>query len=301
MKTSLVRLLAAVLVFLSLSAPASATESASYQFASGGITRDYLIYRPTGLARQNPVPLVIVLHGGFGSGAQAEKSYHWDAQADKSGFVVVYPDGINHTWNAGGSCCGQAMRKNIDDVSFLTQLIEVVSRAQNIDPKRVYLTGMSNGAAMSYRYACEGTFPIAAIGAVSGSLSSECLHPHAVSIMEIHGLQDQHIPFAGGYGTKGVAKVNWLPVLHTLNDFQQALGCQSAVTDQNGVVSTSRSACASGHDVDLITIADAGHQWPGAQPHSGLANIFMMQDPPSKAIDATATLWAFFESHPTHP
>ena len=168
----------------------------SLSLLAGGQERTYLLHRPTGLGRTTPAPLVIVLHGGFGSGSQAENAYHWNAVADRNGFIVAYPDGIRRAWNAGGACCGYPSRNKVDDVGFLTRLIQTISRAQNIDPKHVYLTGISNGGAMAFRYACEGPYPIAAIGSVAASFSFPCRQAHAVSVMEIHGLDDRNVSLA---------------------------------------------------------------------------------------------------------
>lgn len=274
-----------------------ATHVEARSLYTGALHRTYETYRPTNLSRTNPVPLVIVLHGGFGTGRQAERSYHWDEQADQDGFVVAYPDGIRRSWNAGGICCGPAYRDNVDDVGFLTQLIQAVSRDENIDPKRVYLTGISNGAAMAYRYGCEGFYPIAAIGGVSGSFAYDCPNPHAVSVMEIHGLDDRNIPMAGGHGSKAATQVQWLPVHQTVDAFRRADHCQTPTPRESGPIQTETSACANGREVVLTIIAGAGHQWPGGRARGPVATLLRL-DPPSHAFDATPTLWGFFRRHP---
>jgi polyhydroxybutyrate depolymerase len=278
-------------------APARANDGPTYRISDGSRDRTYLLYRPAQLSRQTPVPLVVMLHGGFGSGSQAKSSYGWDGQAEQQGFVVVYPDGIGRSWNAGGICCGPALRKNIDDLGFLTRLIDAVSKSENIDPKRVYLTGMSNGAAMAYRYACEGTIPVAAIGPVAGSFSYTCANPHPVSLIAIHGLDDQHIPFAGGAGTKGVTNGSWIPVQQSLDAFRSADTCQPPTSKKEGVLQTVISNCAQGREVALYTIEGAGHQWPGGKAKKGLVQRMLGADQPSTALDATATLWSFFQRH----
>jgi polyhydroxybutyrate depolymerase len=260
--------------------------------------RSYRLYRPASLGRLSPVPLVIVLHGGFGSGAQAERSYGWDALAEQQGFVVAYPDGINHSWNAGGICCGPALHHAVDDLGYLTRLIGIVSVAENIDPRRIYLAGISNGAAMAYRYACQGSYPIAAIGAVAGSFSFACPRPQPVSLMAIHGLNDQHVPMAGGQGGKGVTHGAWVPVDQTVQAFRSADSCEAPVLHQDGPLQTAQARCAQGREVQLITIAGAGHQWPGASPKTGWLERLLGADPPSTALDATAALWRFFMGHP---
>jgi polyhydroxybutyrate depolymerase len=277
------------------------SETRTYNLSDGTQDRTYMLYRPTTLNRQTPASLVIVLHGGFGTGSQAESSYNWDAQADQQGFVVAYPNGISRSWNAGGMCCGPALRDNVNDLGFLTHLINAVSKSENIDPKRVYITGISNGAAMAYRYACEGTYSIAAIGAVSGSFSYSCSKPHPISVIAIHGLEDQHIPYAGGQGTKGVTKGSWMPVPQTLDLFRKANGCEPVTTHKDGMVQTSVSHCAQGHEVALITIEGAGHQWPGGKSKTGIIQRAIGADQPSTAFDATSAIWEFFQHHAAQP
>jgi polyhydroxybutyrate depolymerase len=285
------RLFLLLAAFLSVSA-AQAGDDRS--LSAGGHERTYHIHRPAGLG--SGAPLVIVLHGGFGTGRQAQKSYHWDEEADRHGFVVAYPDGHGRSWNAGGLCCGPARRDGYDDVAFLTALMRTMERSDGIDPKRIYLTGISNGAAMSYRYACEGELPVAAVGAVSGSFSTPCPHPHATSVMEIHGLQDRNIPFSGGHGAKAATDVQWLPVEETLGYFRAADDCAQPTLHKQGVVETAAARCAAGREVTLITISDAGHQWPGST-RPGWVGLVLGLDPPSTALDATPVLWRFFAAH----
>src|SRR5438270_78276 len=115
----------------------------------GGLERTYRLYKPTGLPAA--APLVVMLHGGFGNGAQAERAYGWDQLADTSKFVVAYPDGVNRAWNVnGGGCCGKPGQEGIDDVAFITAAVGDIGKNVNIDAFRVYATGMSNGGIMSY-------------------------------------------------------------------------------------------------------------------------------------------------------
>lgn len=292
-------IIAGILANITMTGSATAA-SHQHTISIDGYNRTYLLYRPASLSRQSPVPLVIMLHGGLGIGAQAEKAYGWDEEADTGGFIVAYPDGINRSWNAGGICCGKAMKNNVDDLKFITLLIDTISRDENIDPRRIYLTGMSNGAALSYRYACEGSYPIAAIGPVSGSLSFACSNPHSISVMEIHGMDDDNIPFTGGTGSKGITHVRWLPVEKTLDIFRQADNCSKPLTTKNGSVTTEQSVCANSNEVVLITIDSAGHQWPGGKRSRAFGRLLLRLDQPSNAINATAVLWKFFSNHTAH-
>lgn len=278
--------------------------SLTLHLMSGGIDRTYHLYRPASLEQGERAPLVVMLHGGFGTGAQAEKAYGWDKLADRERFIVAYPDGVRRTWNAG-MCCGQARDRHIDDVAFIGTMVGEIERTQNADPRRVYITGMSNGAMMAYRLACEAPFPIAAVGSVAGTFDMpSCAHPQRTPIMEIHGLTDEHVPFNGGIGINHSQPEPFPSVASSLAVWQNANGCTSdPARSTAGVVTRTQWTCAQGDAVDLITIANAGHEWPGAhkEPRGALlASLLHLApaDPVSSAIDATDTLWRFFASPP---
>jgi polyhydroxybutyrate depolymerase len=239
-----------------------------------------------------------MLHGALGTGAQAEQSYGWDAAADRHGFVVVYPDGIKRTWNAG-FCCGAAVARNVDDVGFLTALIDRVATQEHVDRARIAITGISNGALMAYRMACDSTVPLRAIGSVAGTMLTFCLHPQRTSVMEIHGLADHNIPFNGGKGD-GPAGIITPPIESVIDRWRRINDCGAPQVTASQTVTSAVSHCADGRVVELITIAGAGHQWPGGVPpppgivaltHAlGIWGI----DTVSNALDATETLYRFF-------
>lgn len=258
----------------------------------GGLPRSYLIYRPAQLAAR--APLVMMLHGGFGSGAQAESSYGWDAEADIRHFVVVYPDGDGRAWNVGGGCCGTPGRTNVDDVAFLSAVVGDVQSALPIDHAMIYATGISNGGMMAYRLACD-TKLFAAIGPDSATLLGDCPTPHPVSVIAIHGTADQSIPYNGGVGS-GVAKIDG-PSIPSVNQLWRVADSCSPPTTRttssiSGDVATSTASCPNAREVELITIAGAGHQWPGS------VQVRPGADTPYPGLDATAVIWAFFAAHP---
>jgi polyhydroxybutyrate depolymerase len=262
-----------------------------------GVSRTYLLYRPADQTdAAKPRPLVVMLHGAFGSGEQAERACHWDAMADRGGFVVVYPDGIGRTWNAGGACCGRAHRDGVNDVGFLDRLIESVVKDEAIDPAHIYMTGMSNGGAMTYRYACEGRTKLAAIGPVASSFTYACLQVPALPVMAFHGLDDRTVPFAGGAGRRGRDLI-WQPVETSLALFRAADHCSAPTSNSVAEVTTATAVCDKGLKVVLITVAGAGHQWPGSARESGLFPLLLRLDPPSTSVDATQHLWTFFHSY----
>lgn len=251
-------------------------------------TRHYRVYRPAALPARPP--LVVVLHGGLGTGEQAQRAYGWDAQADAGGFVVAYPDGIDRAWNAGG-CCGNPARTGVDDVGFLTRMIDELVRTVSIDRDRVYLTGMSNGAMMAYSMACRTS--IAAVGAVAGTLLDDCPHPSPTSVIHVHGTDDENVRYDGAPGS-GAARIDG-PSVPELNEFWRATDdCAPPASTIEDRVTTLRASCRDGRAVELVTVAGAGHRWPGAEL-SPLERL----DPnrPPDALDATRLIWDFFAAH----
>lgn len=257
--------------------PIGATEST---IVVGGIDRTYRTYVPA--AVKEGAPLVMVLHGGFGSAAQAEQSYGWNALADQAGFVVVYPDALDRSWNAG-DCCGKSAEADVDDVGFLGAVIEDVAARSPIDPDRVAMVGVSNGGFMTYRFACERG-GLAAIGVVAGTLVTECEHPEPVSVMHIHGLADTNVPVDGGVGS-GPAAVDGWPVAAVIDRWRDVDRCGTVEAATSGPVQIERSTCADGRVVELVLLDGAEHGWPGADGRRG--------DPAHGAYDATAELWTF--------
>ena len=238
-----------------------------------GIDRTFHVYRPEGLSKERAVPLVVMLHGGFGSGAQAERAYHWDESAQKYGFVVLYPDGVNHAWNAG-TCCGTPAREGIDDVGFLSQLIALIEAGEHIDPDRVVVAGMSNGAMMAYRMACDAPIQLYGIASVAGTMMTPCPNAKPTNVIEIHGDADKNVPYNGGKGS-GPAGVVALPVQTVIARWSSIDGCHHAMPFATAQYSIKTYGCDNKRSVSLVTVNGAGHQWPGG-PHT-----------PAVALDAT--------------
>jgi len=265
----------------------------------GGQQRTYRLYRPAGLT--SAAPLVIVLHGAAGSGRQAEDSYGWDAEADSGKFLVTYPDGVGHTWNVDADCCGAAARDNVDDVGFITRLAG--SFGSLVDKSKIFATGISNGAMMSYRLACD-TKIFAAIGPDSGTMINSCAHPASLSIIHIHGTADTIIPYNGGPGRTGdlgagsrvPRKIDGPSVPSLIATWRKIDHCGAPTTSASGSVTISTATCPGGRAVELITIAGAGHQWPGGR-QAPVAQRLLGLDPPSTALQATPTIWKFFAAH----
>ena len=264
---------------------------------SAGVSRTFHLYRPQGLT--DAVPLVVMLHGGFGNGAQAERSYHWDAEADNGHFLVAYPDGVNRAWNAG-TCCGEPQHDNVNDVGFITATVAAIEQGIPIDRARVYVTGMSNGAMMALRLGCQ-TDTFAAIAPVAGTLLTDCSQARPTSVLQIHGTADDRVPYNGGPGkafaANGNPRVNG-PSVESVNATWRSIdACGPPNSSTAGSVTTQTAGCADGRTVELISVTGAGHQWPGGEP-SPLAERVAGIPAPSTALDATDTIWQFFtQSH----
>ncbi|OBK10989.1 alpha/beta hydrolase family esterase [Mycobacterium asiaticum] len=260
-----------------------------------GSSRTFHLYRPQGLT--GAAPLVVMLHGGFGNGAQAEHSYHWDREADRGNFLVAYPDGQGRAWNAG-SCCGNPAHSQIDDVGFITATVRVIGKQTAIDPARVYVTGMSNGAMMSLRLACD-TDIFAAVAPVAGTMVTNCSRARPTSVLQIHGTADASVPYNGGPGktlkSDGSPRVDGPPVPMVTAAWRAIDRCPAPSSTASGVVTTETAACPEGRTVQLISVADAGHQWPGGVRGPVLDRLGLPEL--STALDATDTIWQFFAQH----
>ncbi len=259
----------------------------------GGVSRSFHLYRPQGLT--GAAPLVVMLHGGFGTGAQAEWSYHWDSEADGGHFLVAYPDGLNRAWNAG-TCCGEPHNTDVDDVGFIKTMVAAVEKQIPIDAGRIFVTGMSNGAMMSLRLGCQ-TDLFTAIAPVAGTLVTACSRAHPTSVLQIHGTADDRVPYNGGPGktfaANGAPRVNGPSVASVNAAWRSIDACSPPTSNTAGSVTTETAACPNGRTVELISIAGAGHQWPGGVPSPLVENIAGIAAP-STALDATDTIWQFF-------
>ncbi len=262
---------------------------------SGGLTREYILYRPAIYTGATPVPLIINLHG-YGSN-NLEQEFYGDFRgiADTANFLIVHPNGTldrqgNRFWNTFGT--GEV----VDDVTFIANLIDTLSALYNIDPQRIYSTGMSNGGFMSYSLACELNDRIAAIASVTGSMIAPkltaCNPQRPVPVMEIHGTADNVVPYDGSVlntfvpiSTLVNAWVNFnhcdpTPVFNTVPNTNTTDGC----TAEHYVYGGGDA----GSTVEHFKIIGGGHTWPGSPFIIGITN----QD-----IKASEEIWRFFRKY----
>ena len=279
-------------------APAGTT---SYSFVHDGQTRVYNLHVPPNLDPAMPVPLVIELHGGGGSGDHIDGLTHFYALGDQDGFVVAAPSGLGKSWNDGrlqtASSSGGA-----DDVGFLSEMIDRIAGQVSIDRSRVYVAGISNGAIMAGRLACQLSDKIAAVAQVAGTASvevaSSCNPGRPVPVLEIHGTADPLVPYAGGTvapqlgGGRGqVVGVDvwasfWVANNADAPDPQvSSLGSDTTVRAWHGNSPQS--------DVVFYRVDGAGHTWPGGMQY--LPKVLIGST--TNTFNATATIWQFFSSH----
>lgn len=254
-----------------------------HQLSVGGLDRSYRLYVPLSLDRSKPVPLVIVLAGVGNTGESMVEATRFDRVADKDGVVVAYPEGVNQTWNAGYCCLGRAT-SGPDDVAFLSRLIDDVVAADHIDPARVYAVGVSAGAMMAYKFACDQAGKVAGVGSVAGAMVLDDCHPsRPVSVIEVHGTADGLVPYDGG-ATAGGAKQPSPPTPAVAQKWADVDGCAAPPATQTvaPITTATWSGCSAGTGVRLITIDGGGHTWfaDGLGPVNG-------------AVDATTQIWSF--------
>jgi polyhydroxybutyrate depolymerase len=185
-------------------------------------------------------------------------------------------------------------RTNADDIGFITAMVAAIEHAVPVAADRVYATGISNGGIMAYTLACDTTI-FAAIGPDSATELGACREPAPVSVIAIHGTADTRIPYDGGRGD-GSAHIDGPAVPAVNAAWRRTDRCAAPVVRTDGVVTTSSASCPAGRSVELITIAGAGHQWPGSVPNP-LAQRLLGLDAPSTALNATQVIWRFFAAH----
>lgn len=272
----------------------------------GTLDREYIVYVPRGYDAEKAWPVVLAFHGGGSNARQMMSFCGLNEKADQAGFLVVYPQGRGRventgTWNAG-NCCGYAQRRNVDDVAFARTLLDELSRLAKIDEKRIYATGMSNGAMMSYLLASELADRIAAIAPVAGPMGTETCNPsRPVPVLHFHGTNDDFAPFEGGRGKRSITKTNFYSVEHSISNWTKVNGCPGEPTvvdlpntanDGMSVTKKTYGPAKDGSEVVLVVIHGGGHTWPGQEP------TFRFLGRSTKDISANDMMWEFFEKHP---
>lgn len=267
-----------------------------------GVERTYRLHIPGSYDGSTPVPLALVFHGSGGSGANIERWSGFDDLADQAGFLVCYPDGIDHRWNVVDGTSSAA----VDDVGFVRALIDNLAGTYPIDARQVYAAGMSLGGAFCQRLGLELSDQIAAIAPVAGplaeALAAEVPAEPAVSVIAFQGTADTTVPFAGGVvrqfgvqvvGAEAMAQ-RWAELDGCPPDPAVELLPNTDPNDGTRVRRETYGAGAGGAEVVLYMIEGGGHTWPGIDetqfPQHGKV---VTHD-----ISAAELIWDFFQKHP---
>lgn len=274
-----------------------------------GHKRAYLIHLPPSYLETRPTPLVIALHGSRGSGRKMEELSGLSRQSDKSDFIVVYPDAIERNWNDGRNVQKYfSHREKIDDVGFVSALIDALGREFNVDHRRIYVTGVSNGALMTHRLACEMADKIAAIAPVIGAMPEnmvkQCSPAKPIPLLMINGTKDPFVPWNGGYiQVRGEKRGKILSVPDTVSFWISHNSCSSKPrivmepdldsNDGTRVRKIAYEGCNEGAAILLYEIQGGGHTWPRGQKY--LPEFLIGKT--SQDIDGAEIIWEFFRKY----
>jgi polyhydroxybutyrate depolymerase len=281
-----------------------------FELAVGGKVRNYLVHVPH-QAIAGPLPAVLSLHGGGGNAQQHRQSSGMDAAADRDGYIVVYPNGSGIlgnrllTWNAG-NCCSYAQDHGIDDVRFISAIIDDLTQRASIDLRRIYIAGHSNGGMMAHRLGEELPEKIAAIAAVAGVHVPALRTGKAVPILHIHSEDDPRALYRGGVGPPFPMTNNRVlhqPVDAMLSAWVRNNGCSTSPEEKQFREAAGHTArllvyghCRDGAEVELWKLTGAGHGWPGAK-----ITREALLGPATGVIDANTEIWRFFSRFSVPP
>jgi polyhydroxybutyrate depolymerase len=279
----------------------------------GGFDRHFIVHVPPSFDAKRKLPVVIMLHGFGGSGRQSMEQTGWDRKADREDFIAAFPDGVAEepkrrasfllnpqSWNEGSGRHASGKR-NDGDVEFVAFIIDALETRYGADPNRIFVTGFSNGASMTFRIGVELSDKVAAIAPVAGHL---LVHGHQLkrplAMLYIIGRDDPlELPAGGALRIRG-EQVEQPPIEQNLLQWRQLDGCPSKPSSDahsDGVERVSFSDCGDGVEVVEYFIDDMGHVWPG-----GLNRLpARLVGKPSDKLNATDVIWNFFKMHPKQP
>lgn len=302
-------LLAAFVLLASLPVAAQQTTTDDFDgpgaytigFVVGGVQRRINLFIPEDYAPDAaPVPLLIAMHGAGGTGQGIASFSGFNELATEYGFIVVYPDGYNGAWNDARP---DPRVLQVDDVRFISLMIDFLTERLNIDSERVYAAGYSMGGMMAFRLGCQLRDKIAAVASVASTFPAyqldSCLFAQPVPVLVIQGSEDGVIPVAGyrdQYGNRLMMSAD-----ETMRYWSETNGCQTGVrvrflpdtdrADETRVRRESYEGCADGANTELLLVTGGGHTWPGHPIQTTFELGVTSMD-----IDASAEIWRFFET-----
>ncbi len=297
-------LLVFMLVLVVVEAQINITDSIIYQ----GITRDFILHLPPGYNGTEELPLVMVLHGGGGTALNTIGFTEMDLVADTAGFIAVFPQGgamrnSGYSWADGRGTPADEM--GIDDVGFISALIDTLQESYAIDEQSIYATGFSNGGFMCQRLACELSDRLAAVASggstMDVNLRASCMPGKPVPMLIMHGDADPFVPYNGGtiLASPGliIATDSLIRFWVDHNNCSIALAPFSFPdldpTENSTVSRFEITDCECDADVVLYKIENGGHTWPGVE--NKIYEIIAGQT--NEDIHASVEIWNFFRQH----
>jgi polyhydroxybutyrate depolymerase len=268
-----------------------------------GAQRTYILHVPPSYDGSKPLPLVFILHGFGGNAMSMVKLTGMSDKADQENFFVAYLNGTEAS-SADNSVSGQAwnsgltpeLNMTVDDVEFVRELAAKLETQLNVDAKRIYAAGFSNGAFMSHRLGAELPNLLAGVAVVEGTIGIQksdgtfAMIPNAagpISIVIIHGKLDTNVEYDGGQATKGAGKIFAKSVADAVAFWTSADGCTGSPQQQTrpdgNVIKQDYISCSEGTEVQFFTVVNGVHEWPTLQGHT--------------KFSATDAIWAFFSQH----
>ena len=267
------------------------------------LKRSYLVHVPPQYDATKPWPVVLIFHGAGMNAALMQGFSGLNNKADDAGFVAVFPNGTGAgpflTFNSGG-VEWELVKKQPDDVAFVSRLLDDLAAVVHLDAKRVFATGMSNGGMMCYRLAAELSERIAAIAPVAGTMAvTEAKPKRPVPVLHFHGTEDLLVPY-GGPDQRAPKFLTFKSVEDSVAAWVKLDGCRETplveelpdAVDDGTKVTRQTYRSDAGHEVVLVTVSGGGHTWPGRQPPFGLIGRS------TRDISATDMIWDFFVRHP---
>ncbi|MBT8350094.1 MAG: hypothetical protein KJO26_02500 [Deltaproteobacteria bacterium] len=275
-----------------------------------GARRSYRLHVPARWEPSKTLPLVIVVHGAFETARSMEKQTGFSDLADNENFFVLYPNGIGifgwlQHWNAG-HCCGKAASDEVDDVAFIEMAIEDTCRIANIDERRIYMVGFSNGGMLTHRFGSEKSNRLTAIAPMAASIGGRSgpettlwqikSAESPLPVILFHGLKDKAVPYAGGFANDEVGGREYLSVAESTDFWLRQNDCSPQAEETSlyhGIVNRKTwRGCRNNVQVQLHTLSDWGHIWPGPYFTDSLA-----PDHPLHGYDAAKVIWKFFKHY----
>ena len=272
----------------------------SRQITHGPLQRRYLVHLPRSFDNTKRFPVVLVFHGISGSPEIMRQLTRMNEVADRDGFLVVYPEGIGKSWNAGG-CCAEAAHSEADDVGFVSGLLEDLEKIYPVDSSRIYAAGLDNGGMMAYRLARELSRRITAVASVGGTMGADLPRPQRpVPVLEMDALTDRKVPFQGGTGAEGLLAGEYLSVPETIQWWIKTNYCRKKPADivndrfrhfDMELYRPDRNE--PGAPVVFYKMQEEGPAWPnGTDVAHGWASGARVQP-----VNASKIIWEFFSAH----